>query len=34
MDVPAASTLQLLAITPTTNQISMSNTVSVVRLGS
>lgn len=34
VDVPAASTLQLLAITPTTNQISMSNTVSVVRLGS
>ena len=34
VDVPAASTLHLLAITPTTNQISMSNTVSVVRLGS
>ena len=34
VDALTASTLQLIAITPATNQISMSNTVSVVRLGS
>lgn len=33
VDALTASTLQLLAVTPTTGQMNMSNTLSVVRLG-